>query len=277
MKKIGQALFILFVPLLAGLVIWDYYESLPISGAYETGPIDYPDVHREKVKERLAKVETSQLKSMRRSGLEVIKWDEMMDRVGKSVISEVVPENEPFIVREHYPYSEVFDDETRSLYFYHSHRPGEHGHFHLFYCDQDKIQNYKPLFAKAHKAYSVHLLAISIHPDGTPLGFFTTNQWITPKEWWYDYKAVQELVGSFEITHAYPSFPTNQWMNHMLRLFKPQIDDLLEERDLALEKTGLPLEKALMHKKLDVLSFVPIDVETQLEVIDEILAERSAK
>lgn len=277
MKKWFRYAFMAALPLVVGFAVFDYYQTLPISGAYETGPVHYPDVKADLVKERLAQLPTVDLLKMKASGLEVQKWDEVMSKVGSNVISEVVPASDPFIVKEHYPYDEVFDRDTSSLYFYHSHRPQEHGHFHLFYCNADKLSQYEPVYIQDKKSFSVHLLAISIHPDGSPLGFFTTNQWITPKEWWYNYDVIQDLVSEFEVTHAYPSWPTNQWINHMLRLFKPQIDDMLEQRDKKLSQLEGPMEKRLKNKKHDILSQVPISVEIQLQVIQEILDEREAK
>jgi len=220
---------------------------------------------------------TEQLESMRASGLQVVHWKQILDKVDATIISEVVPERDPFFAREHYPYDEVFDEETQSLYYYHSHRPGEHGHFHLFFCDGEILKEYTPLSTWSRKNSSVHLLAISIHPDGTPLGFFTTNQWITPKEWWYSAQTISDLVDHFEITHSYPSYPTNQWVTHMLKFFKPQITDMLVQRDKNLECNGQPLEKALRDKSLDILSQVPISIELQLDVIEEILQARASE
>lgn len=275
MKKWLKFTFILALPLLVAAAVFDYYQTLPIAGAYETGPVDYPEVNRSNTKARLTQLSTETLLNMKTSGLEVIKWNQVMAKVNSNVISEVVPPSDPFIVKEHYPYDEVFDHETHSLYFYHSHRPKEHGHFHLFYCNPEKLSQYEPLYIKEKKSFSVHLLAISIHPDGTPLGFFTTNQWITPKEWWYSHDVIKELVTEFEVTHAYPSWPTNQWINHMLRLFKPQIDDLLDQRDQKLDEAEGPLEKKLHNKKVDILSQVSISIEMQMNLIEEILNERS--
>ncbi|MCH9633403.1 MAG: hypothetical protein S4CHLAM7_01280 [Chlamydiae bacterium] len=276
MKKYTKCLLALLVPLFAVFGIYDYYTTLPTAGSYETEPVSYPSIDKGALKNQLSQINTSELKKMRRSGLEVLNWQNILSKVDATVISEVVPDSDPFFVSEHYPYDEVYDRDTESLYYYHSHRPGEHGHFHLFYSNQEVLEQYEPLDKWDKKRSSVHLLALSIHPDGTPLGFFSTNQWITPKEWWYSKETISELVDQFEITHSYPSWPTNQWMNHMLRLFKPQIDEMLAKRDETLQNTGQPLNKALRNKKFDVLSQIPISVETQVEVIEEILSERAS-
>lgn len=264
----------LMVPVIAAMAIYDYYLGLPIEGAFDESTIAYPKIEKESLYERLAKESTETLENMRASGLQVVHWQSILDKVDATVISEVVPKNDPFFVREHYPYDEVFDDETLSLYYYHSHRPGEHGHFHLFYCDEEVLEKYTPLSTTGKCRSSVHLFAISIHPDGTPLSFFTTNHWITPKEWWYSSDTIQELVDQFEITHSYPSYPANQWITHMVRLFKPQIQDILAQRDITLKESELPLDKALKDKSMEILSQVPISIESQLEAIDEILATR---
>jgi hypothetical protein len=276
MKKLIKFALALCVPLLAVFGVYDYYMTLPIEGSYETGPVDHPKVNTLELKATLSKLDTSTLEAMKHSGMEVLKWQDMLSRVSSNVISELIPESDPFFVREHYPYDEVFDPDTQSLYYYHSHRPGEHGHFHLFFCDKEILSKHQPLTNFGKKNSSVHLFAISIHPDGTPIGLFTTNLWITPKEWWYSAESINDFVDHFEITHAYPSFPTNQWVNHMVNLFKPQIKELLIQRDQVLAETGLPLEKALRNRKMDLLSETSISIESQMEAIEEILKERAS-
>lgn len=271
MKKYYKVALALLVPLLAVFGIYDYYWTLPIEGAYDTSPISYPTIDRAELKERLSKLDTQTLEKMKHSGLEVVKWQNLLDKVGATVVSELVPDFDPFFAREHYPYDEVYDNETHSLYYYHSHRPGEHGHFHLFFCDEVLLDQHEPLNSWDEKKASAHLLAISVHPDGTPLGLFITNQWVTPKEWWYSKETITDLLDHFEITHPYPSWPTNQWLNHMLVLFRPQIEDILTQRDLTLEESELPLEEALKNKKIEILSQAPVSIEMQLEIIEELL------
>jgi len=41
------------------------------------------------------------------------------------------------------------------------------------------------------------------------------------------------MLGRFRIDHGRPSWPTNIWITAMLRLFRPQIERLLRQRDAA--------------------------------------------
>jgi hypothetical protein len=120
---------------------------------------------------------------------------------------------------DHYPPGDVYDQETHSQYYYHTHpvelRGGEHGHFHTFLRPKGMPKGVRP---------------ISMDRAGYPTRLFTTNRWVTG-EAWYDAEGVIRMLDRFEIDHARPSWPTNRWVTGMIRLFRPQIAALIHERD----------------------------------------------
>ena len=79
-----------------------------------------------------------------------------------------------------------------------------------------------------------HLVAISMDPKGFPIKLFTTNRWLTGVIW-YAGGDVCRLLPYFAIDHAQPSWPVNVWITNMLVLFRPQIRQLVEARDVVVE------------------------------------------
>ncbi len=270
MKGFLRTLFVILLvtATLGGICL--YYSGLPQEGIYDKGKIERPIIARDALKDRLATLPRETLLEMQAAGKELLLWETKMNKVHANVISEVTKGCDGFFVREHYPPNEVFDSETQSQYFYHSHRKGEHGHFHLFIFNRSILDQYEPVRKLDRKRPCVHLFAISMHPDGSPLGFFTTNQWVTSENW-YTADQVLEMLPSFEIDHPYPSWPLNQWINRLLVLFKPQIEDLIRQRDEVVAGMQRPTEELLKDKKVDLLSSVPVSIPLQMEVLAELL------
>ena len=273
MKKIFKGLFIcsLFATAIVG--IWQYYESLPIRGAYETGPISYPVIDKANLKAKLKEYPPAELQKMKQAGLEAIKWQSILKKVDSSVISDVIKDYDHFYIGDRYPFDESFDEETKSTYFYHSHRPKEHGHFHVYFSDETIMDQYEPLSAWDRDNKNTHLVAISMHPDGEPIGLFVPNQWIT-KDQWYKSESMLKMIDHFAINHPYPSWPSNQWINHILVLFRPQIKEVLEKRDQFIASSGEPIDSLVKNKKIDAISSVSLSIPDQMEVICELLEEQ---
>ena len=79
------------------------------------------------------------------------------------------------------------------------------------------------------------LIAISMNRAEYPIALFTTNRWVTADNW-YTADDVIKMLDRFEIDHAWPSWPVNIWLSAMVRLFRPQIEELVRERDAAVTK-----------------------------------------
>ncbi len=94
------------------------------------------------------------------------------------------------------------------------------------------VKQSKAAFMKERDDKISHLVGISMDNTGYPIRLFTTNRWITADNW---YKAddVIAMLDRFEMDLAWPSWPINIWVTAMLRLFRPQIEALIRERDAA--------------------------------------------
>ena len=226
-----------------------------------------------KLKARLAQCSKCELEKMLAAGEEVEKWSALLSRTGANVVQEVLKGQGTFQTMEHYPLSDSFDANTHSQYFYHTHREGEHGHFHLFLRREGMDGQIAPLVPDDPPATFAHLIAISMDSKGAPLSLFTVNRWVTGEDW-YSGNDLKRMLDCFRMTHAYPSYVTNQWLNAMVVLFRPQIEDLLEKRDAAIRdyQNGIPLEKILEREEFDALSEEKISVQSQIEVLRELLS-----
>ena len=168
------------------------------------------------------------------AGQEVYECNRVLHKVSANVVSEVINTGETFYEWDHYPDGDVYDDETHSQYYYHAHRPegGEHGHFHIFQRRKGIPTEIQPVANDSDEEWPddddniCHLIAIAMDNKGFPITLFTTNRWVTGENW---YKAddVISLLDSFDIDHAWPSWPTNRWITAMVKFFRPQIEQLI--------------------------------------------------
>ena len=155
----------------------------------------------------------------------------------------------------HYPANDAIDHETGYQYFYHCHAPGErrggaeHGHFHLFR-------------RRAPGRAPVHLLAIALTSKGVPHALFTVNQWVAGSPLPGARAALRDLA-RFEVRAAGDPL-VNRWIAALLRLFRPQIERLLAERDCRLKRGRAAL---LDDRSVEVLSSLAIDLDARLAEI----------
>jgi hypothetical protein len=182
-----------------------------------------------------------------------------------------------FVRGRRYPLGDVRDDDTGCKYFYHAHREGEHGHFHLFVYEKVMPRSVKPR-AFDDKRHVAHLVALSMDDRGFPKGFFTINQWVGG-EAWYSAEDTVRLLPYYKITHTQPSYPLNRWIKQMLVLFRPQIESLLYRRDALIveeQRKGRGLVDVLQDHSLEVLTSYDLSVEKQVYAIEAVLRERES-
>jgi len=218
------------------------------------------------------------LRVMAAAGADVVECERVLDKAGTNVVGELLPADGTFYEFDHCPPGDIYDSDTGSQYYYHSHRSGEHGHFHTFLRAAGMPgglapapQSAVPEMADRDDTIS-HLIAISMDNAGAPIALFTTNRWLTGENW---YKAadVEAMLERFDIDHAQMSWPTNIWIGAMLRLFRPQIVDLLQQRDLAVaDQVAVRVGADLFEDRdVDVLSYRAISVADQIQAIDAAL------
>lgn len=219
------------------------------------------------------------LLAMRAAGQEVAECVRVLRKVNLNVVGEVLKGQGQFVRLTHYPKGDVYDRETHAQYYYHAHRDGEHGHFHLFLRAAGMPPGCAPApeaatrdWPAGDKALS-HLVAISMDRFGTPTGLFTTNRWVTA-ETWYPGADVIRMLPHFGIDHAWPSWPVNRWLTAMVGLFRPQIETLVTVRDAALaaRRETHPDRDVFEDRAVEVLSETAIDVAAQRAAVDRALA-----
>ncbi len=219
------------------------------------------------------------LQVMREAGLQILECYRVLQRSADNVVGEVLRGNEPFIELEHYPPGDIYDPGSHSQYYYHAHRPGgEHGHFHTFLREQGMAASMQPI-EQSHMDYMderddtiCHLIAISMDSAGYPVSLFTANRWVTAENW-FEADDVIAMLERFEIDLVPPSWPVNIWLSAMLRLFRPQIIDLIRERDQTIKnwRDDHRDEDVFEDRGLDITSEVAISVEDQINAVNRAL------
>jgi hypothetical protein len=229
----------------------------------------------------LESLDAAERSRMCAAGREVLEWQRVLARTGHNVVGEVLRGQGEFVEFEHYPRDDVIDAETASQHYYHAHRgAAEHGHFHCFVragaipgdCRPMRPRESVTPWPEGSDAIS-HLVAISMDAWGAPVGLFATNRWVTD-ETWYAAPDVIRMLDRFDLTHAWPSWPTNRWLAAMLRLYRPWIAALLEHRDavIAFHRARRLGEDVLELRDIEVTGFVSIDPAATLKELEEVAA-----
>jgi hypothetical protein len=214
------------------------------------------------------------LLSMADAGERILECYDVLQKTSDNIVGEILKNQGVFYEMDHYPTGDLYDADTHSQYYYHAHRANEHGHFHTFVREAGIPKGVKPIkqshadFMDQRDDKLSHLVAISMNRAGYPVSLFTTNRWVTAENW---YKAddVINMLDLFSITHAQPSWPVNIWITNMFRLFRPQIENLLRERDENVAKwvKEHPDEDVFEDRGLDFTSTLDISVEDQINSV----------
>lgn len=238
-------------------------------------------INRHKLKENLEFCTDERLLSMYEAGQEIMEWNRVLEKTDSHVIKELLKGQGVFYGMEHYPNHDSYDQETYAQYYYHAHRKGEHGHFHLFLRQGGMPEGVLPCFyderndTMSDSDTFAHIVAIAMDDEGYPIKLFTTNRWVTGEDW-YRCDDVCRMIERFKIEHTHPSWIVNKWLSCMLSLFYPQIAQLIHDREQVLleNSEGKSLLEAMEDTNLDVLSEVEISISDQMSVLEELMKER---
>ena len=222
----------------------------------------------------LSDLPRNQLETMAAAGEEVVECMRVLAKTGDNVVSEMLRDQGTYYELEHYPDGDIVDPETHSQYFYHAHRPGEHGHFHTFLKPEAIPAKCKPAplpdrtTPEEEPHTFCHLVGISMDKHGLPIRVFTTNLWLT-EDTWYAADDVCAMLDRFEIDIAQPSWPANRWISKMFRLFRPQMIEVLHQRDAKMEALAkkYPKKNLYQDQNYDILSLIEISIDDQIEAI----------
>jgi hypothetical protein len=218
------------------------------------------------------------------AGQQILECYRVLQKSNSNVVAEVLRGQGEFYELDHYPNGDVYDSDTHSQYFYHSHREGEHGHFHTFLREKGMPKDCHPVeqseapFMKKRDDKLSHLIAISMNRAGYPIRLFTTNRWITADNW-YTADDVIKMLDRFEMDLAWPSWPANIWIGAMMRLFRPQIEELVRERNSAVAdwQDQHPDDDAFEDRGCDITSVRKISVAAQINRVNKALDSVGAR
>lgn len=196
-----------------------------------------------------------EVRLMHAATLEALDCQRVLKKISLNLVGELLKGQGEYLEFNHFPEGDVYDKETGSQYYYHAHRDNEeHGHFHVF---QRPPEDNRP----SHLAEPTHLIAISMDAWGEPIGLFTTNRWVTG-ETWRDAASTLALAKSFELDHAWPSWPVNRWVSAMIVAFFPYLEVLTRHRDreiAILEKSGV--KDIYENRAIEIIGQLPISLE----------------
>jgi len=227
------------------------------------------------------------LQAMAEAAREVVTCQRVLAKTGDNIVGEILRGAGTFYEWRHYPPGDIYDAEFHAQYYYHAHpeserATNEHGHFHTFQrplgmpagVKPAPLPDYRPP-AGDNDALS-HLVGLSMDRAGMPIRLFTTNRWVTG-ETWYAAEDVVRMLDCFVIDHARPSWPVNRWITALMRLFRPQIVQLLHVRDAEIRRRQAERPGANVYedRTLEVISEAEISVEDQIARIE--LAVRRAR
>ncbi len=225
-----------------------------------------------KIKVDFTKLPHEQLEEMDAAGVQIKNCYRVLRKVKANVVGQCLANQGTFYELNHYPKGDVYDRETHSQYYYHSHRKdaGEHGHFHTFLRFKGMPKGTEPVPYDGEakrpdgKDALTHFVAISMNGPGYPTGLFTTNRWVTD-ETFYTADDVISMLDLFNMDHTWPCWAANQWVSAMVCLFRPQIEVLLHERDRVMERWRKthPGKDVYEDRDLEVTSITDIDVDKQ--------------
>lgn len=214
------------------------------------------------------------LEEMAAAGEEVIDCMRVLAKTEDNVVGEALRDGGVFYELAHYPDGDIYDPASHAQFYYHAHRPGEHGHFHTFLRKDGMPEGVAPAALPGDHAPEdeddtiCHLIGFSMDKYAVPIGLFTTNLWLTG-DTWYGAEEICRMIDLFEIDLARPSWPLNRWISKMFPLFRPQMIALLHARDenIAAWIAQHPGVDVYEDRDLDIVSYIPVSIDDQVAAV----------
>lgn len=196
--------------------------------------------------------------ALQRAGAELLDVIEALQRKGRNVITELLPEGQRLQLWDHLPADDAFDVVKGYRWYYHAHPLAgggdEHGHFHVF---------------DAVRGGYTHLVAISVAPDGLPRRAFTTNRWVTNEVWAPAARVLRRMRG-FTMQHPSGLALVHRWLAALFALFRPQLERLLGERDRRVAVALKTRPDLFEDRRTSLLSQCRLDVSRQFAWLESI-------
>jgi len=238
-----------------------------------------------KFKTKFDDIPRDRLELMAAAGASIQEAYRLLRKSDANVVGQVLAHQGTFFEFDHFPKGDVYDSESHSQYYYHAHRgeTGEHGHFHTFLRVAGMPEGMEPAPYDGEGERPLgdealtHFVAISMNRPGFPIAMFTTNRWVTG-ETYYTAEDTIAMLDRFDVEQAYPCVAVNMWITAMIRLFRPQIEALLRERDRKIADWAVshPDTDVFEDRDLEITSALRIDVDHQVTAVERALARKAA-
>lgn len=237
-----------------------------------------PGIKQDDLVERLKRLPREELLAMYDAAAEATECAAALAQDGTNPVTEVLDGATAVEEWMHFPPGDVVDPQTNSQFYYHAHAAeervdGEHGHFHAFVRPKKIDSALTPVPVAGLKqddaACIAHLVGISTDATGDVIRLFTTNRWVTG-ETWFDAGAMISLLDRFNVTVDAPSRDLNRWISAVVRMYRPQIADLIRARDEAVAAHGG--DNVFEDRTLQVTSEIPVDFLEQIRALEAALA-----
>ena len=86
---------------------------------------------------------------------------------------------------------------------------------------------------------------------------------------WFNAADTIDLLDSFDVDIAKPSWPVNIWISAMVRLYRPDIEQLLQERDDVMTGAQLKAEdNAYNDRSIEITSLLDIDLADRIDTVN---------
>lgn len=228
---------------------------------------------------RLSAVPQAALARMADAAVVVVDCMRELHASGSNLVIDAMRGSAEFVEWEHYPTDDVRDPKSHAQYFLHAHSPDDrerpdYAHFHTFLGAKGMPAGIRPARVRGQpsnesSAPMSHLVAISMTPAGMPERLFTTNRWVTG-ETWYGAPDVIAMLDCFVVGGEGPSSVLNRWLTAMFVLFRPQIEDLVLERDRAVSEWRLRCAdwEVLDDRRLEITSSRDISLPRHIEWLE---------
>jgi len=229
---------------------------------------------------KLAGLSASVLEEMLVAGQQVESAVRSLHKADLNLVGECLKGQGEFYEYDHYPNNDVYDADSHSQYYFHTHRGinGEYGHFHTFLRFAGMPKGVKPVPNEGKEDWPdkkdavSNLICISMNRDGLPIGLFTVNRWVCG-DTWYTAEDVIQMLDRFSVDHAMPNLAVNQWITAMFKLFKPDITELILQRDEKVRewRQKHPGQDVLEDRDLEITSSITINVKQQIKAVKRAL------
>ena len=186
---------------------------------------------------------------------EALFCEQILAKGSQNVVLETLRDASGVETWAHYPQGDVYDSESGGQWYYHCHdtsaEKGEHGHFHCF------------LRPEGGEGPIHHLIAIGVDPYGRLVRLFTVNQWVVADNW-ADAEVIVSLLPRFDMQMPRPSYLVNRWISAILRVYAPEIIQLVHQRDATIAAHKPPQGIAVLEdRSLEVTSELRTDLRSK--------------